>query len=63
MRAGIHPQRPADRTRNAAQEGEAVDARGRRRLGDELVGRGRAGDDAAVVHDFDRVERLARRGG
>ena len=46
--AGVHPQRAADRAGNAAQEGEAVDAGGRRRLGDEGVGRGGAGGDATI---------------
>ena len=56
MRACVHAKAAPDRPGNAAQELEAGDARGRRRLGDELVGRGGACDDAEVIHDVDRVE-------
>ena len=56
MRAGVHDQRPADRTGHAAQEREALDARLCRGLGDILVGRGGAGDDATIVRNLDRAE-------
>ena len=59
MRAGVHPQRAADRAGHAAQEGEAVDSRFRRGARDLRVERRRAGDHAMVRRRLDRAERLA----
>ena len=56
MRAGVHAQRPADRTGHASQERQAVDARPCGGLGDELVGRSRSRHDAAAVQDLDCAE-------
>ena len=56
MRAGVHPQRPADRAWNAAQEGQSVDAGRLCRLGDEGVRRRRARDEARILHHLDGIE-------
>ncbi len=59
VRAGVHPQRAADRAGHAAQEGETVDARLRRGARHLRVERRGAGDDAAIRPRFDRAEPFA----
>jgi len=59
MGAGVHAQRAADGAGYAAQEGETVDARFRRRAGDLRIQRRRAGDDALVRGGCDSAERAS----
>ena len=56
MRAGIHAQRPADRTRNAAIERQAANARFRRRTRHLDVGDRRTGGELAAGLDLDLTE-------
>ena len=59
MRAGVHDQSPADRAGHAAQERQTIDAGDCGGLGDVLVRRRGADDDAGAVHDLDGAEGAA----
>src|SRR5262249_6757680 len=59
IRAAVHPQRPADRARDAAQEGEAADARFLGCARDPHIRHSGAGADAVSILDLDVAEAAA----
>jgi hypothetical protein len=58
VRAGVHAERAADRPRYAVEEGEAAKTLLQREGGEALVGKRRAGADAAILGPLDLAKTL-----